>query len=43
MDIKEFYELFKSNGININIEDLKELFNIIDDSGNGSLDVEEFK
>ena len=35
--------MFQSNGVNVTLDNVKTLFNIVDEDGSGMLSVDEFK
>eukprot|EP00347_Sterkiella_histriomuscorum_P020356 403338121 len=43
LDCQEIFEMFHKNGIIISMNQIKELFKIVDEDGSGQLSLEEFK
>lgn len=43
LDVKELHDMFISNGVFVTLEQVMELFKIVDEDGSGMLSVDEFK
>ncbi len=43
LDVHELHDMFKSNGVDITLEECWQLFKFVDDDGSGFLSVDEFK